>query len=140
MNWTVPTIAGIQRAAAILTILAALTMLALVSRAAAIGCLVGGALMIANLYVLVIAGKALVSLAQGHGAARIGVMLALLKLLLVIGVVYLLVIRIHIDLIGFTVGSVAQFVAIFIETGRVSMRAPLTRRDYREVLSEDVRV
>lgn len=123
MNWIVPTIAGIQRAAAILTIIAALTMLAVVSTPAAFGCLAGGALMIANLYVLVIAGKALVALAQGGGAARIGVVLAPLKLLLLMGAVYLLVTRMRIDVVGFTIGSLTQLVAIFIETGRVSMRA-----------------
>jgi hypothetical protein len=127
MNWTVPTIAGIQRVAAILTIIAALTMLAVVSMPVAIGCLAGGALMIANLYVLVIAGKALVGLAQGGGVTRIGVVLAPLKLLILIGAVYLLVTRIRIDLLGFTIGSLTQLVAIFIETGRVSMRAAAVR-------------
>ena len=39
MNWTVPTIAENQRVAAILTIIAALTTLAVVSTPAAIGCL-----------------------------------------------------------------------------------------------------
>ena len=102
MNWTVPTIAGIQRVAALLTIIAALTMLAVVSTSAAAGCLVGGALMIANLGLLVVAGKALVGLAQGGGAARIGVVLAALKLLLLMAVVYLLVTRMRIDLIGFS--------------------------------------
>lgn len=123
MNWTVPTIAGIQRAAAILTIVAALTMLAVDSTAAALGCVAGGALMIANLYVLVVAGKALVGLAQGGGAARIGVVLAPLKLLLLMGVVYLLVTRLRIDLMGFLLGSLTQLVAVFIETGRVSRHA-----------------
>jgi len=127
MNWTVPTIAGIQRVAAILTIIAALTMLALVSTPAAVGCLVGGALMIANLALLAVAGKALVGLAQGGGAARIGVVLAPLKLLLLMAVVYLLVTRMRIDLMGFLAGSLTQLVAVFIETGRVSMRAGLVR-------------
>ena len=127
MNWTVPTIAGIQRVAAILTIIAALTMLALVSTPAAVGCLVGGALMIANLALLAVAGKAVVGLAQGGGAGRIGVVLAPLKLLLLMAVVYLLVTRIRIDLMGFLAGSLTQLVAVFIETGRVSMRAGLVR-------------
>ncbi|MGO9264934.1 MAG: hypothetical protein ACLQBA_08620 [Candidatus Binataceae bacterium] len=138
MNWTVPTIAGIQRVAAILTIIAALTMLAVVSTPAAIGCLAGGTLMIANLYVLTIAGKALVGLAQGGGAARIGVVLAPLKLLLLIGAVYLLVTRMRIDLVGFAIGSLTQLVAIFIETGRVSMgRAAAVRSQDSGALPQD---
>jgi hypothetical protein len=124
LNWTLPTIAGIQRVTAILTIVASLAMLATISTSAAIGCVAGGAVMIANLGVLVVAGNALVGLAQGGGgpAVRIGVVLAPLKLLLLMVVVYLLIARIRIDAIGFLVGSLTQFVAVFIETGRVSMR------------------
>lgn len=129
MNWNVPTIAGIQRVAALLTILAAATMLAVASTAAALGCLIGGALMIANLSLLVIAGKALVALAQGGGAARLGVILAPLKLILLMAVVYLLVTRMRIDLAGFIVGSLTQLVAVFIETGRVSLRGASVRSE-----------
>jgi hypothetical protein len=123
LNWTLPTIAGIQRVTAILTIVASIAMLAMVSKPAAIGCVAGGTVMIANLGLLVVAGRALVGLANGGGgpAVRIGVVLAPLKLLLLMVVVYLLIARTHIDAIGFLVGSLTQFVAIFIETGRVSM-------------------
>jgi hypothetical protein len=123
LNWTIPTIAGIQRVTAILALVASIGMLATVSPWAAIGCIAGGVVTIANLGVLVVAGKALICIAQGSGgAAGIGVMLAPLKLLLLMAVVYLLIACIHIDAIGFLVGSLTQLVAIFIETGRVSRR------------------
>jgi hypothetical protein len=62
---------------------------------------------------------------------RIGVMLAPLKLLLLMAVVYLLIACIHIDAIGFLIGSLTQLVAIFIETGRVSRRpAGLPSEDF----------
>ena len=60
--------------------------------------------------------------------------LAALKLLLLMGVVYFLVTRMRIDLVGFAIGSLTQLVAIFIETGRVSMRAAVVRPQDSEAL------
>lgn len=131
MNWRVPTIAGIQRVAAILTIVGTLTLAWFFTRATAIGFLAGGILMIGNLYLLVIVGKALVSLAQGGGAGKIGVVLAPFKLVLFLVVAYLLISRLHVNLPGFVLGVLTQFAAIFIETGRVS-RGVITGQEARE--------
>ena len=123
MNWAVPTIAGIQRIAALLTLLCAAAMVALVSARAGVSCAIGGALMMVNLYLLVIVGKAIVGMAAGGGAAvKIGAVIAPFKLLFFMLVVYLLITRIQVDLFGFMAGVLTQFAAIFIETGRVSMR------------------
>jgi hypothetical protein len=122
MNWRVPTIAGIQSVAAMLTIIGVALLFALVSRAAAIGFLAGGVLMIVNLYLLTLFGKSLVALAQDGAAGKIGAALAPLKLTLFVVVAYLLISRLRVDLPGFALGVLTQFAAIFIETGRVSRR------------------
>jgi hypothetical protein len=122
MNWKVPTIAGIQRMTILCALLGAGAVLVLVSARVALGFMAGAFFMIANLYLLVIVAKAIVGLAHSGGAAKLGVMLAPLKLFLFIGAAYLLIARARIDLLGFTLGSLTQFAAIFIETARVSMR------------------
>ncbi len=127
MNWSVPTIAGIQRLAAILTVLITALMLAFVSQQAAISSAMGGVLMIANLYLLVVVGKAIMGMASnGGGAVKIGAIVAPFKLLFFMLVVYLILTRIQVDIFGFMAGVLTQFAAIFIETGRVSMRGSAT--------------
>jgi hypothetical protein len=130
MNWTVPTIAGIQRATAVLTLICTALMLFLVSAHAAIGSAIGGVLMIANLYLLVVIGKAIVGLAAGSGGAvaRLGAVIAPLKLLFFMLVVYLVITRMRVDLFGFILGVLTQFAAIFIETVRVAIRTPTADR------------
>ena len=130
MNWTVPTIAGIQRATAILTLICTALMLFLVSTHAAISSAIGGVLMIANLYLLVVIGKAIVGLAAGSGGAvaRLGAVIAPLKLLVFMLVVYLVITWMRVDLLGFMLGALTQFAAIFIETGRVAIRTPTADR------------
>jgi len=131
MNWTVPTIAGIQRATAILTLICSALMLFLVSAHAAISSAIGGVLMIANLYLLMVVGKAIVGLAAGSSGAvaKLGAMIAPLKLLFFMLVVYLVITRVGVDLLGFMLGVLTQFAAIFIETVRVAMRTPIAGRD-----------
>jgi len=127
MNWNLTTIAGIQRIAAILTAVIAALMLALVSERAAISSAMGGALMLANLYLLVIIGKAIIGMASsGGGAVTIGALIAPFKLLFFMLVVYLILTRVQVDIFGFMAGVLTQFAAIFIETGRVSMRGSAT--------------
>ena len=58
MNWTVPTIAGIQRMTGILAALATVILAVAVSPTAALSCAAGAALMIANLFLLTIVGRA----------------------------------------------------------------------------------
>jgi len=127
MNWRAPSIGAIQRTTALLTVACAFLMLIADSRAAAFGCLVGGALMIGNLFVLTIVGRAIVALAQGGGAGQIGVLLAPLKMFVFVALVYVLVTTAHLDPAGFMVGALTQFVAIFIETWRASARGASVR-------------
>lgn len=120
MTWAVPTLTGIQRTTALTALAASALVGVLVSPHAAIGCLVGGIVMIANLYLLALVGKAVVTLAQAGGVVKFGAIIAPLKILILAAVVYWLVIVLRIDAVGFSIGVLTQFIAIFIETGRVS--------------------
>lgn len=124
MNWTVPTIAGIQRATATLTGALTLILLGVASPALAVGCAVGGAVMIANLFLLTFVGRWIVAVAtQGGGARRMGIVAAPLKLLFIVSVVALLFSLTNLSAPGFVLGALTQPGAIFIETWRVSARA-----------------
>jgi hypothetical protein len=133
MNWAVPTIAGIQRTTAFLTTGFAALLLGFVSQNAALGCAIGGALMLANLFVLTIVGRAIVALAQGGRVGAVGAILAPLKLLIFVAVVYLIMTSMHLNLAGFTIGALTQFLAIFIETWHASTRAALARPEDQSV-------
>lgn len=124
MTWTVPTIGGIQRVAAVMTAALSLLLLATVSPAAALGCAVGGAVMIANLFLLTFVGRWIIAVAtQSGGASRLGIVAAPLKLLFIVTVVAWLLSRTNINVPGFVLGVLTQPAAIFIETWRVSARA-----------------
>ncbi|MBF6560034.1 MAG: hypothetical protein IVW56_07075 [Candidatus Binataceae bacterium] len=127
MNWGVPTIAGIQRTTALLTIIFATLLIAFAARAAALGCVVGGALMVANLFLLTIVGRTLVALAQGGAAGKAGVILAPLKLFFFVAAVYLIMTSVRLNLPGFMLGALTQFLAIFIETWHASSREAQVR-------------
>src|ERR1700751_5229856 len=104
MTWAVPTITGIQRTTALIALTASALVGALISPHAAIGCLAGGIVMIANLSLLALVGKAVVALAQGGAVVKFGVMIAPLKILVLAAVVYWLVIVLRIDIVGFSIG------------------------------------
>ena len=124
MTWTVPTIGGIQGVAAMMTAAISLLLLGTVSPAAAVGCAVGGAVMIANLFLLTFVGRWIIAVAtQSGGANRLGIVAAPLKLLFIVTVVAWLLSRTNIDVPGFVLGVLTQPAAIFIETWRVSSRA-----------------
>jgi hypothetical protein len=124
MTWKVPTIAGIQGVTAAMTASLSLLLAATVSPAAAVGCAAGGAVMIANLFLLAFVGRWIVAVAtQSGGANRLGIVAAPLKLLFIVTVVALLLSRTHINVPGFVLGVLTQPGAIFIETWRVSARA-----------------
>ena len=124
MTWTVPTIAGIQRITAVTTGILSLVLLALASPAAALGCAIGGAVMMTNLFLLSFVGRWIVAVAtQRGGANRLGIVAAPLKLLFIVTVVALLLSRTDINVQGFVLGVLTQPGAIFIETWRVSTRA-----------------
>jgi hypothetical protein len=124
VNWAVPAIAGIQSIAAVLTGALTLLLLGVGSPALAVGCAVGGVVMIANLYLLTLVGRWILAVAaQSGGASRIGIVAAPLKLLFIVSVVALLFSLTNLSAPGFVLGALTQPGAIFIETWRVSARA-----------------
>ncbi|HZC45300.1 MAG TPA: ATP synthase subunit I [Candidatus Acidoferrum sp.] len=124
-NDQIPTIAAIQRMNVILVAVTAIILFFFDSSAAAVGCLLGGAIVIANLWVLSILG-AMILAAAGAGisstAAKFGVMAIPLKMLIVVGLVFLVFKRTHVDGVGFAFGVLTQMTAAIIETGRASLR------------------
>ena len=133
MNWSVPTLGGIQRTTGILAALATVILAVSSSTAAAISCAVGAALMIANLFLLAVVGRAIIAMAQGGGGSKAGVILAPIKLFLFVGVVYILVAYTHMNLEGFMIGAFTQIVAIFVETWHASTRSVLAGPEDQKV-------
>ncbi len=124
MTWTVPTIAGIQSVTAVMTATLSLMLLVVASPAAALGCAVGGAVMIANLFLLTFVGRWIIAVAtQSGGANRLGIVAAPLKLLFIVTVVAWLLSRTNINVPGFLLGVLTWPGAIFVETWRVSRTA-----------------
>jgi len=125
-SWSVPTIWSIQRTNAVLVVVSAAILAWLASMPMAVGCIVGGAVVIANLWILSALGG-LVLAASGAGisgiAAKLGALAIPLKLLIVVGLVYVIFTRTRVDGMGFGVGVLTQMAAIIIETGRASVRA-----------------
>jgi len=128
-----PTIAGIQRATGILAALATVILALAVSPMAAISCAVGAALMIANLFLLTVVGRAIIAMVQGGAGGKVGVILAPMKLFLFVGVVYILIAYTHLDLRGFMIGALTQIVAIFVETWHAATRAVTVRPEDQNV-------
>ena len=124
-SWSVPAIASIQRTNFVLVVISASILAVFASTSAAVGCLLGGAVVIVNLWILAALGGLLLA-ASGAGisgaAARLGALAIPMKLLIVVGLVYLVFTRAHVDGIGFGVGVLTQMAAIIIETGRASVR------------------
>jgi ABC-type dipeptide/oligopeptide/nickel transport system permease component len=124
MAWTVPTIRGIQLTTAIIVVALALMLFVLVSSAAAVGCLVGGAVVIANLFGLTLVGRWILAAAARSGApATLGMVAAPLKLLIIVAVIYVICTQTRINMPGFALGVLTQLGAIFVETWRVSSRS-----------------
>jgi hypothetical protein len=119
----VPTIRTIQATNLALVAVSAGLLAYFVSSAAAIGCLVGGAVVIVNMFLLGALGRLALSAAQKSGGATwLGIAALPLKLLLFVGLVYIVFARIHLDGLGFALGVLTQVTAIIIETGRTSFR------------------
>jgi hypothetical protein len=121
----IPTIPAIQRTNEILVAVTSIVLFYFDSTAAAIGCLIGGAIVIVNLWVLSLLGAAILA-AAGAGvsgaAAKFGVMAIPLRRLIVVGLVWLIFKRTHVDGVGFALGVLTQMTAAIIETGRASLR------------------
>jgi hypothetical protein len=121
----IPTIPAIQRMNVVLVVVIAAILALTLSTRAAVGCVLGGAVVIANLWILSLLGGLLLSAAGGgiSGiAAKLGVLAIPLKMLIVIGLVYLLFTQTKIDGLGFGLGVLTQMTAAIIETGRASLR------------------
>ena len=120
----IPTITSIQRTNLIVLAIVVATLGWFVSPASAIGCALGGAVVMANLFILamVVGRFALAAASGGSAGAKIGMAALPLKLLLLAGIVYLLFKRTHIDGLGFGAGVLTQMTAIIIETGRAAFR------------------
>lgn len=120
-----PTIGAIQRTNAILVLVTAATLGVFYTGASAFACVLGGTVVIANLFLLSMLGRfALAAAGSGKTAAKFGLAALPLKLLLLAGLLYLVFSQWHIDGVGFGLGILTQFTAIIIETGRASVRKP----------------
>ena len=125
-NFAIPTIGAIQRTNIILVLVSAAILYSTLSVAAAVGCLLGGAVVIANLFILSQLGRLALAVASGGTAtgARLGMLAIPLKMLLLVTIVYLAFSRAHIDGTGFGIGVLTQMIAVIIETARASVRGP----------------
>jgi hypothetical protein len=125
-GWAIPEIRSIQRTNILLVAIASTALMVVRSVDASIGCLLGGAVVIANLWLMAAMGR-LILAAAGSGisgnAALLGAAAIPLKLLIVVGLVYLAFAHAGIDGLGFGAGVLTQMAAIIIETCRASMRA-----------------
>ncbi|MGA2409822.1 MAG: hypothetical protein ABSG46_05460 [Candidatus Binataceae bacterium] len=138
MTWTLPTVAGIQRATIIVAAIVALALALTVSFAAALSTVLGAAVMMVNLYLLAILGRWILALGdQGGAGGALGMVLAPFKMVLIIGAVYLLISSGRVNLPGFGAGLLTQFAAVFIETWRVSARSIIAHPQGRQ---EDQRI
>jgi hypothetical protein len=133
VNWTVPSIGGIQRTTGIIAAIATGALAIFGPSTAALSCAVGAILMIANLFLLTIVGRAIVALAQGGTGNVAGVILAPMKLFLFVGVVYILIAYTHLNLAGFMLGVLTQILAIFAETWHASARGALVQPEDQNV-------
>ena len=124
-SWSVPAIASIQRTNFTLVVISTAVLALFGTTSAAVGCLMGGAVVIANLWILAALGGLLLAASSAGlsgSAAKLGVLAIPLKLLIVVGLVYLVFSRARIDGLGFGIGVLTQMAAIIIETGRASLR------------------
>lgn len=123
MTSTMPTIRSIQATNLALVGLSAGLLAYFVSSVAAVGCLVGGAVVVVNMLLLAALGRFALSAArQGGGVSKLGLVALPLKVALVVGLIYLVFTRVHIDGLGFALGVLTQVTAVIIETGRTSFR------------------
>jgi ATP synthase I subunit len=123
MMAAIPTIESIQRTNLILVAATATALALFDTLGAGFGCLLGGAVVIGNLYILGLLGRAVIGAAGGGAMAnRAGLLVIPLKLLLIVVLVYLVFKHAHIDPLGFGAGVLTQLLAISIQTWRASMR------------------
>ncbi len=113
-----PTIGGIQMITAALTVSVSAGFYIEGASARSIGVVVGGALIMLNLWALAGLGRLLIAASGGASSGKLAVLLAPLKLLVLLALVYLILVRTKVDTVGFAVGVSTQLAAILFETGR----------------------
>src|ERR1039458_239817 len=110
-SWSIPTISSIHGTTVVLVVVSAAILAWFASTPAAVGCVLGGAVVIANLWILSVLGG-LILAASGAGisgvAAKLGALALPLKLLIIVGLVYLVFTRARIDGMGFGGSALAQ--------------------------------
>ncbi|HEY6300598.1 MAG TPA: hypothetical protein VIW95_13240 [Candidatus Binatus sp.] len=124
-SWSIPTIASIQRTNFILVVVSSSILALFASTPASVGCMIGGAVVIANLWILSALGGLLLAASSAGvsgAAAKLGALAIPLKLFIIVGLVYLIFTRACLDGMGFGIGVLTQMAAIIIETGRASLR------------------
>src|SRR5215469_9230997 len=121
---TLPGLGAIQRTNVIVACLAALLLLVLRSNAAALSCLLGASIVIANLFVLAVLARVLLASAAGGASSALGAVALPLKLIIIAGLVYLVLFRSGVDGVGFAAGGCTQLVAVLIETARANLARP----------------
>jgi hypothetical protein len=124
LSWSIPTIASIQRTNFILVVISSSILALFASASVAVGCMIGGAVVIANLWILSALGGLLLAASSAGvsgAAAKLGALAIPLKLFIIVGLVYLIFSRARIDGMGFGIGVLTQMAAIIIETGRASL-------------------
>ena len=116
----VPTVGAIQRTTMVVALSTAAFLLIAASPASAVSCILGAVLMVANLFALSWIAQTMFVLArQAGGATTVGLIVAPMKMLLLVGIVFLIVESGRVNIVGFVAGTLTQFAAIFIEVGRV---------------------
>jgi len=124
-SWSIPTIASIQRTNFILVVVSSAILALFASAPVAVGCMLGGSVVIANLWILSALGGLLLAASRAGvsgAAAKLGALAIPLKLFIIIGLVYLVFTRARVDGMGFGFGVLTQMAAIIIETTRASLR------------------
>jgi hypothetical protein len=121
---TLPALSAIQRTNVIVACVMALALLHFRSSAASISCLLGAAVVIANLFLLAFLARMLLASAAGGASGALGAVALPLKLILIAGLVYVVLFRSGIDGVGFALGVFSQLLAVLIETARANLKRP----------------
>ncbi len=117
------TIAGIERTTAIVGKMTVATLYLCAGPPMAVGAAVGCAFIVVNLFLLAIVGRGIIATRHAaDGLSILGILLIPVKLLFFIGVSYLLVSRLKVDVGAFVLGVLTQPVAMLIEVWRTAPR------------------
>ncbi|MCL5044635.1 MAG: hypothetical protein M1336_05045 [Deltaproteobacteria bacterium] len=114
---TIPTVAGLQSSTAIVLVAVSGLLFWLWSGPAAVACLVGGLLVMVNLYLLSVLGRMVLGAAAG-GRGKFALAVIPLQMVVLLGLVYILLGRARLNALGFALGVSTQVAGICLEVGR----------------------